>query len=241
MKTKLLLLLPLLLFVFPSAKAETLIHNDNSDTTIIELFTSQGCSSCPPAERWLGKLKDDPRLWKSLFPVAFHVDYWDYIGWKDIYAQPTFSQRQRQYKNEKASASIYTPGFVVNGKEWRGWFSQKSLPATQTFGKLTATFHNNQLSAEYVPPKLTDHELKLNVAIVAIGINTKIKNGENAGRTLPQDFTVIHFQSENSSDRHWQMQLPAIAIHNDVKLALVLWASSTESQTPLQVAGDWLE
>jgi hypothetical protein len=62
---------------------------------LVELFTSEGCSSCPPADRWLSRLKRDSRLWKSVFPVAFHVDYWDYIGWPDRFAVPQYSALQR--------------------------------------------------------------------------------------------------------------------------------------------------
>src|SRR4051812_18118930 len=62
-------------------------------TQLIELFTSEGCSSCPPADEWLHDLGKQPGLWTDFVPVAFHVDYWDYLGWKDIFSTPEFSER----------------------------------------------------------------------------------------------------------------------------------------------------
>jgi len=241
MKTKLLLLISgLLVAAATMANAATDFSNDSKHATIIELYTSQGCSSCPPAESWLGKFKDDPRLWKTLFPLAFHVDYWDYIGWKDIYAQPAFSQRQKNYKKENRLTSIYTPGFVINGKEWRGWFSRKSLPAKETSGKLTASLNHRILSANYLAEGLQASGLTLHAAIVGTGINTLVKRGENAGRTLPQDFTVLMHTSERSRTNQWEMTLPEVGSNDAKRLALVLWISSADSQQPLQIAGGWL-
>ena len=84
---------------------------------LVELYTSEGCSSCPPAEAWMGRLKDAPDLWKGFVPVAFHVDYWNSLGWKDRWSSPEFTERQRAYAEAWKSESVYTPCFVVNGKE----------------------------------------------------------------------------------------------------------------------------
>ena len=86
---------------------------------LLELFTSEGCSSCPPAEASLGRLVDDPRLWRQFVPVAFHVDYWDHLGWKDPFASPEWTTRQRAYAANWNADSVYTPAFVLNGREWR--------------------------------------------------------------------------------------------------------------------------
>ncbi len=79
---------------------------------VIELFTSQGCSSCPPADKVLGELADDP----SVIAMSLPVDYWDYLGWKDTLADPKFSLRQRAYSRERGDRGIYTPQVIVNGK-----------------------------------------------------------------------------------------------------------------------------
>ncbi len=232
------------LFCVTSANADTFFHNNKINNTIIELFTSQGCSSCPPAEKWLGEFKEDERLWKTLFPIAFHVDYWDYIGWQDIYADPAFSKRQKQYKKEKAISSVYTPGFVVNGKEWRGWFGwfgKKDLPETRTQGDLSLSFSDNLVIARYLDENLSEQELTLNIALLATGINTEIQAGENAGRFLPQDFTVLHHQSEKSSSGNWKVTITEFSFPDNSRPALVAWISGKISQQPLQVTGGWLE
>ncbi len=79
--------------------------------TVVELFTSQGCSSCPPADEYLGKLAQEP----GVIPLALHVDYWDYIGWEDGFADPRFTDRQRAYARVAGKSTIYTPQMIVGG------------------------------------------------------------------------------------------------------------------------------
>ena len=85
------------LFLFSlSASAETIrFLSHDVQTNLVELYTSEGCSSCPPADRWLSKLRNSEQLWKGFVPLAFHVDYWDYIGWKDRFASPIYGARHR--------------------------------------------------------------------------------------------------------------------------------------------------
>jgi hypothetical protein len=74
---------------------------------LLEVFTSEGCSSCPPAESWLSHLKEAPGLWNDFVPVAFHVDYWDYLGWRDRWASKEFSDRQRAFAQSWGIDSLY--------------------------------------------------------------------------------------------------------------------------------------
>src|SRR5437867_10546167 len=94
-------------------------ESGDSQTTLIELFTSEGCSSCPAADAWISQLKESPDLWKKIVPVAFHVDYWNNLGWRDRFAKPEFTARQRRYVATWRGDFVYTPGFVANGREWR--------------------------------------------------------------------------------------------------------------------------
>jgi len=93
------------LLVTTTAAAQTLTQFNKTSTTtrpyFIELYTSQGCSSCPPAETWLSAFSKQTELWHKYFPIAFHVTYWDYIGWKDHYATKENGQRQSRYENLK--------------------------------------------------------------------------------------------------------------------------------------------
>src|SRR5580693_7997010 len=101
-----------LLFNMANAETNSLsFQSSNKQTSLLELYTSEGCSSCPPAETWLSRLKASPGLWGDFVPVAFHVDYWDYLGWRDPWAKSEFSNRQRAYAARWHSQSVYTPGF----------------------------------------------------------------------------------------------------------------------------------
>src|SRR6059036_3501 len=97
-----------------ASAAETTFEVGPQRAQLLELYTSEGCSSCPPAEAWLSKLKDAPGLWRDFVPIAFHVDYWDSLGWKDPFAIKAYSERQRDYAASWRSRSVYTPGFVLD-------------------------------------------------------------------------------------------------------------------------------
>jgi len=155
----------------------------NTKATLIELYTSQGCSSCPPAEKWLNQLTANKNLWQDLVPLAFHVDYWDYLGWHDVYARSEYSKRQRDYYTQGKTTAVYTPGFVLNGKQWTAWRFLSSIPSgSSDAGIIKANLTNNKIQAEYSKPQ---KNLQLNVALLGFGIKTKIHRGENAGTNLP--------------------------------------------------------
>lgn len=238
-------LITLLIFTYlftTEVQSETVLSSGNRQATLIELFTSQGCSSCPPAERWLGKLERDPRLWSEIIPVAFHVDYWDYIGWQDTYAKAEFSARQRRYRSDNSIGSVYTPGFVVNGKEWRGWFRNRNLPlANSRSGQLHVTLNDRQLTAIYDPAKQSNKPFVLHIALLASGLEVDVGRGENSGKRLPQDFTALDMTILSSPDGSWQTTLPKIRQPAGSRRAIAVWVSEGESQVPLQAVGSWLD
>ena len=221
-----------------SSYSDTLIESGTNQGTLIELYSSQGCSSCPPAERWVSNYRNDPNLWKSVFPVVFHVDYWDYLGWKDPFSQKEFSQRQRNYHRSQAIRSVYTPGVIVNGKEYRQWYRGHSLPTvTRQVGNLILDIKNNSLTSTYSEEK----PLSLSIAILAMDISTSVKSGENAGREFTENFIVLSLTTVASPDGKWQLNLDIPADYKRNKLALVSWVTEPQSLQPLQVAGGWLE
>ena len=124
-------------------------------TSLVELYTSEGCSSCPPAEAWLSRQKDNPGLWKQFVPVAFHVDYWDRLGWRDRFSSKEWTERQRRYAALWGSESVYTPAVVVNGREQRGWSGASlSQPSEKQPGILAATTSDGKTFAiEFHPAK----------------------------------------------------------------------------------------
>jgi hypothetical protein len=99
--------------------ANTRLVGGPGRVALIELFTSEGCSSCPPAEQWLSGLRAQAGLWRDYVPISYHVDYWDRLGWRDRFATRAFTERQYAQANAWGSGSVYTPCFVRDGEEWR--------------------------------------------------------------------------------------------------------------------------
>jgi len=129
--------------------------------------------------------------------VAFHVDYWDYLGWKDGYANSAYSQRQRRHARLGNVSSVYTPGILVNGAEWRGLFGgRRSLRRPNAKpGVLRLTLNDKQLRVRFVPTNHISPGL-INIALLGYDIVTKVAGGENAGRELAQEFVVLHHDEE---------------------------------------------
>lgn len=209
-------------------------------TTMLELYTSQGCSSCPPAERWFSTLKERPELWNDLIPLAFHVDYWDDLGWPDPFAAAGYSARQRAYQQYGGSAAVYTPGFIVGGQEWRGWFYGQSLklPDSPRVGRLTLQLQGDELTlslAAEQPPA----GLKAHVARLGLGLQTVIAQGENAGLSLEHDFVVLSLQQASAKGANrWQVKLQPD--QRGERQAIVAWLSASDGPAAYQAVGGWL-
>src|SRR5512140_3358736 len=154
-------------------------ESGETQSSLVEPFTSEGCSSCPPAEKWLSALKSSSDLWKKAVPVAFHVDYWDHLGWRDRFAKPEFTSRQHRYAAAWGGDSVYTPGFVVNGKEWRGWFGGNAMPITSSkIGMLRVSLGDGgKLSASFISERTQPRTLALNVAMLGNDLESDVKRG----------------------------------------------------------------
>jgi hypothetical protein len=222
----------------------TTFESGETQTTLLELFTSEGCSSCPRAEKWLSALKSNPALWKKIVPIAFHVDYWDRLGWRDRFAKREFTGRQQRYAATWDGNSVYTPGFVVNGKEWRGSFGSNGMPTSSSQnGVLRVSLGDNgKLDATFIPKTTQPRALALNVALLGNNLESDVKLGENSGRKLRHDFVVldlIKIDMVNESNR-WtgSVTLPTPS-GNDKPSALAAWI--TANGTPIQATGGWLQ
>jgi hypothetical protein len=167
---------------------------------LVELFTSEGCSSCPPADEAVGRLNG----WKkNVFVLSFHVDYWNYLGWKDVFSDAEYSSRQQKYGDLFHLSSIYTPQIVVNGRvQFVGGDETmlrttiendlKEIPNTELQIKIQSV-NKNQLAVSWTT---NPHpELKMNLAFVQNFTKDHIQRGENKGRTLNHYFTVRDFQT----------------------------------------------
>ncbi|MEJ2619103.1 MAG: DUF1223 domain-containing protein [Candidatus Thiodiazotropha sp.] len=239
------LLLGMLLPLSMNARGLTL-ESPPEQVKLVELFTSHGCSSCPPADRWLANLVDHPGLWQQLIPLAFHVDYWDYLGWRDRFAAPQYSQRQRHYRENGGVKSVYTPGFVVNGKEWRGWFRHPRLDLSEAkqVGRLVLQVDAGVgVTAEFFPQTGFDGpRLEANLVILGFDLQSEIAAGENQGRTLSEHFVVLsHSRSQTqNSTAEWSLPWPAFDRSGSKRLAVVLWLSNPVTSAPIQAVGGWL-
>jgi hypothetical protein len=212
--------------------------------SLLELYTSEGCSSCPPADRWLSALRDDERLWKDIVPVALHVDYWDYIGWDDRFAQAKFSMRQRRHADLGASRAVYTPGFFCNGEEWLAWRrNQTPTPVDERVGELSLELKGNRVAATFNDASGSIKNLDLVVAIAGMGLETNVGAGENRGRALQHDFVVLQLQRSDMAKRGATFRtlatLPDVSTDAE-QLALVAWVSVPGTQTPVQAVGGYL-
>lgn len=235
-----------------SAAAQTLTDFNKQSTTtqpyFIELYTSQGCSSCPPAEAWLSAFTKQTDLWDKYFPLAFHVTYWDYIGWKDPFGKRAFSQRQYDHLNAKHTGQVYTPQFVINGQEWRGWFDRKlgdvlSKPQAEV-GTLSVAITGDQLTANFDNQLGNNGPLKLHLALVGAGLETKVKRGENRNKSLQHDFTVLHHQVIEPAAKQPLVFTGTVAtksqyIDKAEKLAWVAWIERRHQ--PIQAVAAWLD
>lgn len=166
---------------------------------LVELYTSEGCSSCPPADRQLSRLRQALGPAAEVVPLALHVGYWDYIGWKDAYAQGAFSERQSWLVHANKQRTVYTPQFFVSGSELRSW--QAALPdevrqlnrlpaasAIRVRAGLTAR-GALALHAEATARAGMDQAV-LYLAVAENGLVTTVTRGENAGATLAHDHVV---------------------------------------------------
>ena len=211
---------------------------------LIELYTSEGCSSCPPADRWLSSLSDEEDLWSGFVPIAFHVDYWDYIGWKDPYASKEYSQRQRRYAAEYRESTVYTPGMRKSGEEWRSWrfLGGPQDNDAQSVGKIAFTVNDGgQFEAEFAASEQSNAKpSQLNVAILGVGLSNEVTRGENRGKTLEHDFVVLGISSFSSADAgKWSGTIPSPKVKAE-KYAVAAWLTEGGSLTPVQATGGFL-
>jgi hypothetical protein len=166
---------------------------------LVELYTSQGCSSCPPADRWLSQL-DTRHPRDRVVPIALHVNYWDHIGWKDPFARDEFTSRQRALAAAGGSRTLYTPGVFVQGQEFPQWSGRvpfddaiRTLAAAPAAVRITlnADLAGRVVSLNASAVALTSaREPRLYLALVASGLATNVRAGENRGEQLRNDRVV---------------------------------------------------
>ena len=162
--------------------------------TVVELYTSEGCSSCPPADRWLSQLKGRP----DVLALAFHVNYWDKLGWPDRFASAAATARQHQLAQLAKSSNVYTPQVVSNGRDapdWQQWEQPpKAAPAAAAAAPaLTLQREGDLVSVSITPAKTVAAQGAAYAgywAVLEDQHQSKVRAGENAGETLKHDHVV---------------------------------------------------
>ena len=157
---------------------------------VVELYTSEGCNSCPPADRWLSSLKGRP----DVLALAFHVDYWDRLGWADRFAQPSHTARQYEKQRSSGARFVYTPQVLADGVDWRQW--PAALPAQRRSAvDLSLQRTGSTITARVVPRAGAPGRLAGYWAVLEHGHSSRVKAGENAGATLLHDHVVHGYRA----------------------------------------------
>lgn len=185
-----------LLLASAPAFAECSAQSGEQTVPLLELYTSEGCSNCPPADKWLSQLKGT----NMVVPLAFHVDYWDYIGWKDRFARPEFSARQRQAAALNHSTFVYTPQVMLNGRDYRGWRNASNFektiaaiqqPARIQLGLNLITPASGRMNLQaWAQTGQMQKDADIYVAVYENNMKSRVGAGENSGRELKHDYVV---------------------------------------------------
>ena len=196
---------------------------------VVELYTSEGCSSCPPADRWLSSLKGR----SDVLALAFHVNYWDRLGWPDRFATQQITQRQHELAQTSGSSVVYTPQVVHNGRDLRHWSGSalNRLPASKV--ELALKREGNTVTARIGPSAA---RLAGYWAVLEDGHVSRVRAGENAGETLRHDHVVTAYKpvdawSAREATKTVTLDLPAATA---AARRVVFVVTDAASQRPVQ-------
>ncbi len=191
----------LFLFIAGPSLANCTVQSGTQRVALLELYTSEGCSSCPPADRWLSELGPKGLAPARVVPLALHVDYWNYLGWADPFSQPRFTERQQTYRARGNASTVYTPQFVLNGREYRGWFRGEDLARRlNSTGAPAATIRLKLARADETTLEATGgvsvsdtakrERAEVYVALYESNLVNDVNTGENRGERLRHDYVV---------------------------------------------------
>ena len=254
-KTNIAISLILCAFQSISYAAECSAKSGINTVPLLELYTSEGCSSCPPADKWLSAQQNDAT---KFIPLAFHVDYWDtlggkYGGWKDEFSKAEYSERQRRIASFNKTGFVYTPQFVMNGRDFKGWDNARLKEQVQSSQKIasranlslnsSATANGEillKVTAEAVKPSDAKN-VDIFVAIYENKLSSIVKAGENNGRELKHDYVVRDlfgaYQLSNVNTFNKDFTLKSLAINTGKQfenMGAVVFVQSSQTGEILQ-------
>jgi len=243
------------LFILSQATAafgtECSIKSGAQATPLLELYTSEGCSSCPPADQWLSGITAAGFTSGKVVPLAFHVDYWDYIGWKDRFGKLEFSARQRQAAKSGGSTFVYTPQVMLNSVDFRGWqqasrFNQLIDASLKQPAKVAMNIsmaaaadgkHKVTVSARGNTPADTKN-LDAYIAVYENNLSSEVTAGENSGRQLRHDYVVREllgpYPVDEGSGNEWRQGLTLNNIWKNREIGIAAFVQNRATGLVLQ-------
>jgi len=240
--------------VLSGAAGQSTAAGNMPRVALLELYTSEGCNSCPPADRWVSSLPRPRLVPQQLVVLAFHVDYWNYLGWQDRFSQRRFTERQQALVRANGLRTAYTPQLVLNGRDFRdtaeieAQVARRNAQAPRIQLALHADKKDSTLKASVlVNPAApsTPEPMELYVALYENNLESQVKAGENRGRRLRHDYVVRTFIGPVpvTPDRatHWNGALPIAADWKSADLGLAAFVQAARSGEVLQATALPLE
>lgn len=199
---------------------------------LVELYTSESCSSCPPAEAWLNNLKDDDLLYKEVVPVEYHVDYWNYLSWEDKHSDNKFTRRQRLFA-QKRGTSVFTPQILQNGKKDLRYSAHYPKKANKKVPNLKVSV--NQKTGEVLLTTKNSPNLVCEAVLTQGGYVSKIRSGENSGKTLKHEFVVEEMKTKRLKNNECRFKFDNL--ENKKGRGIALWLRSPDTFEVIQATG----
>ena len=231
------------LFALPAMATENIVVTSaDTRTAVVELYTSEGCSSCPPADQWLRQLTltNDSEL--DIIALAFHVDYWNYLGWKDRFSSSDYTSRQRLLGANNSRSTIYTPEFFVDGMETRG--ASKILDKIQQTNKLkaplklelTVSRNDDMLLLDLKSPtdRNTVGQVHHRYFVYENNLSTYVEAGENSGEVLKHEQVVRHMSRAITLNPQNQYRISIDPDWNSDHIGVAVLVTSPGNQYYLQ-------
>ncbi|MBI3554421.1 MAG: DUF1223 domain-containing protein [Elusimicrobia bacterium] len=235
-------ILALIVACSPAWAASASFKSGPDRVSLLELYSSEGCSSCPPADDWLSSLASAKGLWIDFVPVAFQVDYWDRLGWKDPLASPEFTRRQERYARAWGGRGVYTPGVVLNGRELRAWGETPPSRLRTQAGTLEAReLSPGAYQVSFEPSVAARGAWVAHAALLGFGFESRVLTGENEGKSLRHDFAALDLQEaalgEGGRARLRLRKKPGAPAK---RYGAAFWITAEDDPTPVQAAGGFL-
>jgi len=216
------------------------LNSGKAKISLVELYTSESCSSCPPAEKFISKFRESDLLWKKVVPISFHVAYWNHLSWKDKFSKKKYSARQRA-GSKKIGSNVYTPQILLNGADIKNSNILKKIKEDEVVGNLYVKLNKELTLAKM---ELNSSEIKENrkytcfAALLKNGELRAITSGENSGKTLKEDFIVTRdFDTKAKLTKNKASCTLNISVKNLPKYSLAFWVADSATNEVIQAVG----